>query len=92
MKLTETNNVPSGNSEPTFTNDVQVEVLDGSSIQNNSFVLNALCHGCRSWPGGFLSLSATVQPFIYAFGPNVALASDSQTVGLRRHDEYGSRF
>ncbi|OBT58647.1 hypothetical protein VE04_01230 [Pseudogymnoascus sp. 24MN13] len=79
-----------GNSEPTFTMDVQVEVLDGSSIQNDFFVMNALCRGCRSWNGGSLNLSTTAQPFIYAVGPNgVPISSDSQTAGLRRHDSFG---
>ncbi|KFY81202.1 hypothetical protein V499_00028 [Pseudogymnoascus sp. VKM F-103] len=82
--------IATGNSEPTFTTDVQVEVLDGSSIQNGFFVMNALCRGCRSWNGGTLNLSSTVQPFIYAVGPNgVPIASDSQSAGLRRRDSYG---
>ncbi|OBT88244.1 hypothetical protein VE02_02776 [Pseudogymnoascus sp. 03VT05] len=82
--------IATGHSEPTFTTDVQVEVLDGSSIQNGFFVMNALCRGCRSWNGGSLNLSTTVQPFIYAVGPNgVPISSDSQTAGLRRHDSFG---
>ena len=82
-----------GHSEPTFTTDVQVEVLDGSSIQNDFFVMNALCRGCRSWSGGSLNLSTIVQPFIYAVGPNgVPITSDSQTAGLRRHDSFGRFF
>lgn len=87
------NNIHRGNSEPTFTTDVQVEVLDGSSIQNGFFVLNALCHGCRSWSGGSLDSNTTEQPFIYAVGPNsVPVVSDSQSAGLRRHDSYGRFF
>lgn len=82
-----------GNSEPTFTTEVQVEVLDGSFIQNGFFVMNMLCRGCRSWNGGSLNFSSTAQPFIYAVGPNgVPIASDSQTAGLRRHDSYGRFF
>ncbi|KAF4632306.1 hypothetical protein G7Y89_g5820 [Cudoniella acicularis] len=82
----------SGHTEPTFTTEVQVEVLDGTSIQNESYVLNALCHGCRSWNGGSLNLNITVQPFIYAFGPNIGASSTSPTLGLRRHSAFGRIF
>ncbi|RDL35890.1 Uncharacterized protein BP5553_06502 [Venustampulla echinocandica] len=81
--------IATGHTEPTFTTDVQVEVLDGTSIQNNLYVLNALCHGCRSWKGGSLNLNTTVQPFMYAFGPNIIASSDSPTLGLRRHYSFG---
>ncbi|OCK85265.1 iron reductase domain protein [Lepidopterella palustris CBS 459.81] len=81
--------IATGNSEPTFAPEIQISVLPGTTIFNDSFVLNAICHNCRSWNGGSLDLTAVSQPWMYAFGPAIDLYSDSPEAPLRRHREYG---
>jgi hypothetical protein len=80
---------PSGHSEPTYAPEIQIETLSGTSITNNSFILNAVCHNCRSWRGGSLDVTSTAQPWIYALGPNLELQSDALDAPLRRHHAYG---
>jgi len=59
-------------------------------MQGDNYVVKATCKGCLSFPGGKLDTHSTAQPFIYAVGPNIPLASNDLSVGLRRHIGYGS--
>lgn len=79
-----------GNTEPTFAKEIQIETLPGTSITNQSFVLNAVCRNCRSWNGGSLDVTSTTQPWMYAFGPTNDIMSDSPSAPLRRHRDYGT--
>ncbi|KAF2803237.1 CBD9-like protein [Mytilinidion resinicola] len=81
--------IASGHSEPTFAPEIQIESLPGTTINNDTLVLNAVCHNCRTWRGGSLDVSSTTQPWIYAFGPDLELQSNSQHAPLRRHHAYG---
>lgn len=87
--LTISPRIATGHTEPTFASEIQLSILPGTGINNDSFVLNAVCHNCRSWKGGSLDVTSQSQPWIYAFGPANTLQSDKQDAPLRRHREFG---
>ncbi|KAI9784200.1 MAG: hypothetical protein M1816_001022 [Peltula sp. TS41687] len=81
--------IATGNSEPTYTSGVKVEVLDGSGVSNGILTVKAHCRNCRKWKGGSLDVNSQNQAWIYALGHSDNLKTDSLTVGLRRHEGYG---
>jgi Cytochrome domain of cellobiose dehydrogenase/Eukaryotic cytochrome b561 len=88
--------VGTGHDEPKFTSDVDVKVLEGSFVDNESYNINAQCTRCRSWPlaaggQGTVDVASTAQPMIYAIGENsMSVKTDSQEATIREHAEYGS--
>lgn len=76
--------------EPVFTNKIDIEVLDGTGIQDDMMILHARCSDCRVWPNGFLDATSPSQPMIYAFGSPYPLQSSSPSADLKRHARYGS--
>jgi hypothetical protein len=78
--------IGSKNAEPTFSSKIDLEVLPGTTVTNDSMlVLRAVCHNCRE----FLDAKAAAQPMMYAFGNGANLMSDSRSAGLKRHVRYG---
>ncbi|KAF3036592.1 hypothetical protein E8E12_007455 [Didymella heteroderae] len=75
--------------EPVFTNNIDVEVLDGTRIEDDMMILHARCSDCRVWPNGFLDATSPSQPMIYAFGSPYPLQSSSPSADLKRHARYG---
>ncbi|KAL1650537.1 hypothetical protein SLS61_006003 [Didymella pomorum] len=75
--------------EPVFTNKIDVEVLDGTGVQDDMMILHARCSDCRVWPNGFLDATSPSQSMIYAFGSPYPLQSSSQSADLKRHARYG---
>lgn len=75
--------------EPVFTDKIEVEVLDGTRIEDDMMILHARCSDCRVWPNGFLDATSPNQPMIYAFGSAYALQSSSPSADLKRHVRYG---
>lgn len=82
--------IADGNSEPSFAPEIQLDVLDGTSIRDDMFVLKAVCRNCRSWRGGQLDATNLAHPMIYAFGPATGLQSNDANAGLKRHARYGT--
>jgi hypothetical protein len=78
-----------GNVEPVFEPSLNVDILPGSGIFRDTYVLNAKCENCRRWKSGSLDLKSTAQPWIYAIGPGVSMKSNSKSVSIERHSEYG---
>ncbi|KAJ4290283.1 hypothetical protein N0V90_010499 [Kalmusia sp. IMI 367209] len=78
-----------GNTEPSFAPSIRLDILNGTGIEDEMFVLKAICRTCRVWPGGFLDTSSTTNPMIFAFGPGTRLQSDDLNAPLRRHVRYG---
>ena len=78
-----------GHSEPEFYKDLKYETLPGTGFINNTFVYSAVCHNCRSWPGGNLDVTATDQKCIYAAGPGGFVKSNSQKESIKYHSEFG---
>lgn len=72
-----------------FTTKIDVEVLDGTRIEDDMMILHARCSDCRVWPNGFLDATSPDQPMIYAFGSPYALQSSSVSADLKRHVRYG---
>ncbi|KAF1922453.1 iron reductase domain protein [Didymella exigua CBS 183.55] len=75
--------------EPIFTDKIDLEVLDGTRIEDGLMILHARCSDCRVWPNGFLDATSPHQPMIYAFGGPYALQSSSDSADLKRHVRYG---
>lgn len=75
--------------EPTYTGKIDIEVLDGTRIEDDMMILHARCSDCRVWPNGFLDATSPAQPMIYAFGSDYALRSSSPSADLERHVRYG---
>lgn len=76
-------------SEPTFTPNVEIEVLPETKVNDSMLILHARCRNCRVWPSGFLDIKSTAHPMIYAFGHGHSLYSDSPSADLKRHIRYG---
>jgi hypothetical protein len=89
LDVTVSPRIANGNSEPSFAPEIKLDILQGTGIVDEMFVLKAVCRSCRVWPGGFLDASKTAQPMIYAFGPGNPLQSDDPNVSLKRHTRYG---
>ena len=81
----------SGHSEPSYTSDIKVDLLNGSGIVDGQYKVNARCHSCNKWNGGSLDLTSTNASWIFAFGPELTIQDDSLTAPLRRHESYGRR-
>jgi hypothetical protein len=75
--------------EPVFTDKIEIEVLDGTRIEDDMMILYARCSDCRVWPNGFLDATSSDQPMIYAFGSAYVLQSSSPYADLKRHVRYG---
>lgn len=90
--------IATGHSEPSYTEEVDVELLRPSGLNASNTIgydgkmrVDAVCRNCTSWLSGRgqLDLTSTVAPFIFAVGPGKAMKSSSLTASMRRHDFYG---
>ncbi|KAL5379846.1 hypothetical protein DPSP01_008128 [Paraphaeosphaeria sporulosa] len=79
-----------GHTEPSFSPAIKIDVLNGTGIYDDLYVLRAVCHACRVWPNGFLETSSAAAPMLFAFGPGTAKQSDDRNAPLRRHVRYGT--
>ncbi|KAH8712276.1 hypothetical protein GQ44DRAFT_811507 [Phaeosphaeriaceae sp. PMI808] len=83
--------IGSKNIEPTFEPAINLDILPGTAITNDSmFVLKAVCRNCRSWRGGSIDIQNKAHAMMYAFGPANRLQSSSRSADLRRHVRYGT--
>lgn len=89
LDVTVSPRIADGNSEPSFAPEIKLDVLEGTGIVDEMFVLKAVCHNCRGSSGGFLDAGNTAHPMIYAFGPGNRLQSDDPNASLKRHTRYG---
>ncbi|RDL37505.1 CBD9-like protein [Venustampulla echinocandica] len=80
----------SGHVEPSLTKLVNITLLAGSGIVNNTVTVNAKCSNCRSWNGGIIDPKNNAAKFIWANGPSGDLKSNSLTANTRRHASYGT--
>ncbi|KAI1657188.1 putative iron reductase domain protein [Daldinia decipiens] len=84
--------IASGHSEPVYTPDIQVDALDGTGLNNGTFIFNGRCSNCRSWSdgNGKIDVASKSQNMIYATGDSGTLKSDSFDTPLRMHYNYGT--
>lgn len=80
----------SGHVEPSYTKLVDVTVLAGSGIINNTLTVNAKCSNCRVWRGGAIDPKNNAAKFIWATGPTNDLKSNSPEADVKRHAVYGA--
>ena len=76
--------------EPSYSTDIDLTLLPGTSVADGRMLANAVCHNCRSWHGGSISPDDTNAPFIFACGPFQNFRSNSVTASVMIHAAYGS--
>ncbi|KAK0099624.1 hypothetical protein ONS95_013479 [Cadophora gregata] len=80
-----------GDREPTTSGSTsQITLLSGSGISNGQIIANIRCSNCNSWSGGSMSLTDSSSNWIWAYRTGAAVSSDSLSVTLREHSNYGS--
>ncbi|KAJ5492611.1 hypothetical protein N7539_001357 [Penicillium diatomitis] len=83
----------SGESEPVYSTSIDVTLLDGTGLANNTMTVNGRCNNCTSWKTGSLDVQSSSQPWNFALGPSGSsvrmLRSDSKTASIERHSKYG---
>ena len=89
LDITLSPRLATGHSEPSYSPDIPVSLLDGSGVTNGTYTANVHCRNCTSWLTGSLNLKLTAQSWIYAIGPSNSLKSDSRTATIQRHEQYG---
>lgn len=78
---------------PEWYNNTQVNVLEGSEVTKDKFVVNMHCRGCRSWGEGSLDLTNSRARFFYALGPSgTTLKSDNSNERIEAHPNHPKQF
>ncbi|KAI1074020.1 putative iron reductase domain protein [Whalleya microplaca] len=77
-----------GHSMPAADSSVQLELLDGSGVQNGSMVANVRCGNCGSWSGGQMGLASTSTDWIAAWKVGSALDTKDVNAGIAYHDSH----
>lgn len=78
---------------PEWYNDTVVNVLQGSEVTDDKFVVNIHCKNCRNWGEGSLDLSSTRGRFFYALGPpGKSLTSDNYNQNIQSHPNHPKQF
>lgn len=78
---------------PEWYNATQVNVLEGSEVTNDKFVVNIHCKSCRSWGDGSLDLKNSRARFFYALGPTgKTLKSDNSNERIESHPNHPRQF
>ena len=88
--LTVSPRLATSHSEPAFAPTINLDLLNGTGIYDDLFVLRARCSNCRVWTAGFLDASSTQHPMTFAFGPATRLQSNDKAAPLKRHARYGT--
>lgn len=77
-----------GHTTPQHTDSVQVELLSGSGIINDTYVVNAKCSNCRSWSGGSVDVNSDNQDMIWALGSSGDIKSNALDASIRQHQTF----
>ena len=78
---------------PEYYNETIVNVLEGSEVNGDNFVVNLHCKNCRSWGEGNLDTSSTNARFFYALGPDgTDLMSDDVSERISQHPSHPKQF
>lgn len=78
--------------EPELYAGVDFEILSNATglMNETTYVYSAVCHNCRTWPGGSIDVNSTSQHFIFASGPGGSVGSDSDRASVKLHYEHGA--
>ncbi|KAL1865689.1 hypothetical protein Daus18300_007065 [Diaporthe australafricana] len=78
--------------EPGLYAGVDFEVLSNVTglMNETTYVYSAVCHNCRTWPGGSIDVNSTSQQFMFASGPGGTVGSDSDKASVKLHYEHGA--
>ena len=75
----------SGYSMPSYNEDADVEVLEGTGIEDGEMTVNFRCGNCETWDGGELDFSGTGEGVIAAWKEG-SLESDDSSASISQHD------
>jgi len=79
-----------GHVRPTFNQNAQVSLLDGSGVSNGQMTANFKCSTCTSWNGGSMDLSGSKFDFIFAAKSGSQLNTNSLSETIQQHSNtYG---
>jgi hypothetical protein len=86
--------IGSGQIEPKHTEDVEIDVLEGTTVDDQSYFINARCRKCRSWPlegdrRGNIDVRSTTQPMMYAIGDSSFFQTNDLKGTIQKHSWYG---
>jgi hypothetical protein len=73
---------------PQHTSDVTVDLLPGTGIIDDLFVVNAKCNNCRSWNGGKIDITDESQRMIWAAADEGTLESNDLNAQISKHEGY----
>jgi len=82
--------IGTGNVEPQYESSIKVEVLEGTGIEDEKWIMNFVCHNCREWDGGSLDVTSDDELFIFARGGGDAVSSDEPDAGIYQHITRGN--
>ncbi|KFZ24344.1 hypothetical protein V502_01175 [Pseudogymnoascus sp. VKM F-4520 (FW-2644)] len=80
----------SGHSAPSASTSAALTLLAGSGITGGVMTANVLCTNCQSWSGGTMDFTSTKSSWIYGTKSGSALNTNSVSVSISQHDNYGS--
>ncbi|OTB01476.1 putative iron reductase domain protein [Hypoxylon sp. CI-4A] len=85
--------IGTGHTEPVYTSDIKIEALEGTGLDNNTYIFNGRCSNCRSWSASSkkIDVQSKSQNMIYATGEDRSyLKTDSLDGPLKMHYNYGT--
>jgi len=74
--------------EPNYDPTIDAEILPGVVANGTVWSFTILCRSCRK--AADIGPNDSVANFIYAFGPDVGIVSDSPSAGLHQHTDVGT--
>lgn len=79
-----------GRVEPEVTTDTQIELLEGSGVQDGIMTANVRCGNCESWEGGSMDFSSGNGNWIFASKAGTPIQDDDVAADVSYHDNRGS--
>ena len=79
-----------GHQEPKYIKDVDVEILNGTLVNDEAYSIQMKCTNCRSWSVGSgseaeINVKGSQEPMIFAVGDDGRLQSDNQEARITKH-------
>jgi hypothetical protein len=71
-----------GHVEPKFTEETQIQLLEGTGVSNGVMTANIKCSNCNSWNGGKMDFTASSSSWIYAAKSGTPIQSDDKSADI----------